>query len=316
MLIRSFSPTFGLVATEPAQWLRDQGWQVELFPPGLRLDREKALELIADCDALVTGMTPLDRAMLLAAPRLKVITMHGTGVHHIDLAAAKERGVVICNVPGGNQRAVAELTLGLVFSLARSIPQARQQVLEGGWSPVIGCELGGKTLGIVGLGKIGQEVARLARALGMEVVVYNRTPRPTLAAELGLSCLPLEDLLARADFICLHLPLTPQTRGLIGARELALAKPGAFLLNLGRGGVVDEEALYQALVQNRLAGAALDVLAQEPPQGNPLLELPQVIVTPHIGGYTVESLSTVGWTCARNIAAVLSGGQPPHPVNT
>lgn len=279
------------------------------------MDRAKAKELIADCHGLVTGVAPIDREMLLAAPHLKVVTMHGTGTDHIDLAFAKERGVVVCNVPGGNQRAVAELALGLIFSLARGIPQARQQVLDGGWSPVIGCEVGGKTLGILGLGKIGQELARLGRALGMEVVAHTRTPRPALAAELGLTLLPLDELLARADFISLHLPLTPQTQGLIGARELALVKPGAFLLNLGRGGVVDEPALYQAMTQGLLAGAALDVLAQEPPQGNPLLELPQVIVVPHIGGYTVESLNQVGWTCARNIAAVLRGEQPPNPVN-
>lgn len=288
---------------------------MELWPQGQPLERAKTKELIADCDGLVTGVTPVDRDMLMAAAKLKVITMHGTGTDHIDLGFAKERGVVVCNVPGGNQRAVAELALGLIFSLARSIPQARQQVLDGGWSPVIGREVSGRTLGILGLGKIGQELARMARALGMEVVVHTRTPRPELATELGLTFLPLNELLSKADFISLHLPSTPQTQGLIGQQELALVKPGAFLLNLGRGGVVDEAALYLALTQGRLAGAALDVLEQEPPQDNPLLELPQVIVVPHIGGYTVESLSLVGWTCARNIAAVLKGEQPPHPVN-
>ncbi|BEQ15616.1 phosphoglycerate dehydrogenase [Desulfoferula mesophila] len=315
MLIRSFSPTFGKIATEPAQWLRDQGWQVELCPQDHPVDQATARDLVGDCDGLVCGMTPIDRQMLLAAPRLKVVSMHGTGTGHIDLEFARQRGVVVCNVPGGNQRAVAELALGLILCLARGIPQARQQVLEGGWSPVIGCEIKGKTLGILGLGKIGRELARMARALGMEVVAYNRTPLPEFAAQLGLALVPLDELLAKADFISLHLPGTPETMGLIGKRELALAKPGAYLLNLGRGGVVDEAALYQALTQGRLAGAALDVLAQEPPQDNPLLELPQVIVVPHIGGYTMESLNQVGWTCARNIAAVLKGEKPPYPVN-
>lgn len=313
--ICSLSPSFGLYSAEPVQKLKDKGWEVVPRPPDMSLDRDSVLEFFRDCDGVVPGMVKMDRAMMEALPRLKVIAVHGAGVDHIDLEAASQLGKAVCNVPGGNARAVAELTLGLMLSLARRIPWADRLVKDGGWSTVMGCQLGGRTLGIVGLGQIGKELARLAGCMGMKLLAHGRTHDQEFTARHGIAWLPLDDLLAASDFVSLHLPGTPETMGLIRAPQLALMRPGSFLLNLGRGGVVDEEALLRSLELGHLAGAALDVFAREPLGESPLARLPQVISTPHMGGFTVESAAEVGRICAQNLAAVLEGQTPPHLVN-
>jgi D-3-phosphoglycerate dehydrogenase len=236
-------------------------------------------------------------------------------VDHIDCKAAEELGIAVCNVPGGNARAVAELTLGLMLSLARRIPWADRLVKDGGWATVMGCQLGGRTMGIVGLGKIGKELARLAGCMGMKLMAHGRTQDREFTERHAVTWAPLNDLLAASDFVSLHLPGTPETMGLIRAPQLALMRPGSFLLNLGRGGVVDEDALLQSLEQGHLAGAALDVYAREPLGDSPLAKLPQVISTPHMGGFTVESAAEVGRICAQNLTAVLEGRMPPYLVN-
>ena len=174
--ICSLGPSFGLHSTEPAQWLRDKGWEVVTRPPDFKMSREAALEFFKGCDGLIPGMIKMDREMMTALPRLKVIAMHGVGVDHIDLKAAEELGIAVCNAPGGNARAVAEFTIGLMFALARRIPYADRLVKDGGWAPVKGCQLGGRTLGIVGLGRIGKEVAALAGGYGHEA--HGLWPHP------------------------------------------------------------------------------------------------------------------------------------------
>ncbi len=315
MRICSLSPTFGIYTQEPARRLRDKGWEVITRPPEMSLDRESVLRFFADCDAAVPSMVKVDREMLAALPRLKVLSVHGAGVDHIDLEAASQRGVAVCNVPGGNARAVAELTLGLMLSLARRIPWCDRLVKDGGWTMNLGLELGGRTLGIVGLGRIGKELARLAGCLGMRVVAYGRTQDQEFTARHGVAWLPLPELLMTSDFVSVHLPRTAETKGLIGAAQLAMMRPGSYLLNLGRGGVVDEEALYQSLVQGHLAGAGLDVFTKEPLGESPLARLPQVVATPHMGGFTLEGAAEVSRVCALNLEAVLEGRMPPHLVN-
>lgn len=313
--INSLSPSFGLYATEPVQRLRDKGWEVNTLPPDLSLDRASVMNFLQDCDAMVLGTVRVDREMMAALPRLKAIVMHGAGLDHIDLEGASQLGIAVCNSPGGNARAVAELTVGLMFSLARRIPWCDGLLKQGGWAMNMGMGLEGRTLGIVGLGRIGKELTRLAAGLGMRVAACGRTHDQEFTARHGVAWLSLPELLAAADFVSIHLPGSPQTAGLIGAAELALLRPGSCLLNLGRGGVVDEEALYQSLVQGHLAGAGLDVFAHEPVGESPLVQLPQVVATPHMGGFTLEAAARTGSLCAQNLEAVLEGRMPSHLVN-
>ncbi|MCF8042940.1 MAG: phosphoglycerate dehydrogenase [Desulfarculaceae bacterium] len=313
--ICSLSPSFGLYSAQPVQELKDKGWEVVPRPPEMSLERDSVLEFFRGCDGVVPGMVKMDQEMMAALPNLKVIAVHGAGVDHIDHKAAEDLGIAVCNVPGGNARAVAELALGLMLALARRIPWADRLVKDGGWATVMGCQLGGRTLGIVGLGKIGKELARLAGCMGMKLMAHGRTQDREFTERHGVTWAPLDDLLAGSDFVSLHLPGTSETMGLIRAPQLALMRPGSFLLNLGRGGVVDEDALYQSLQQGHLAGAALDVFSYEPLGESPLAKLPQVISTPHMGGFSVESAAEVGRVCAQNLAAVLEGRMPPHLVN-
>lgn len=313
--ICSLGPTFGLHAVEPALWLRDKGWEVITRPPNFRVSRETVLEFLGGCDGLIPGMVRFDRELMAALPDLKVIAVHGVGVDHIDLEAADDLGIAVCNAPGGNSRAVAEFTLGLMLALARRIPEADRLVKDGGWGPVTGCQLGGRTLGIVGLGKIGKEVASLAAGVGMKLMAYGRTQDREFTERLGIAWASLEELLAASDFVSLHLPGTPRTRGLIRAPQLAMMKPGSYLLNLGRGELLDEADLQKSLEDGHLAGAALDVFSREPLGESPLAKLPQVIATPHIGSFTKETALEVGFMCAHNLAAVLEGRTPPYLVN-
>lgn len=285
---------------------------------GLALLRREAeviqatgLSGLGGVDALVVrSRTTVSREVLSAAsPRLRVVGRAGAGVDNIDLQAARELGVVVVNAPGASATAVAELTLGLMLSLARRIPTAHAGLQRGEWhkGELHGALLHGKTLGIVGVGRNGSAVAGLAAALGMRVLGHD--PNLSEAALRGRGVQPseLESLLAQSDFISLHVPLNDQTRGLIDAARLAHTKPGAFLINTARGGVVDESALLQALEAGRLAGAALDVFEREPPGPSPLLQHPAVVATPHIGAQTVEAQQQIAADIASEVLAALRG---------
>jgi D-3-phosphoglycerate dehydrogenase len=277
------------------------------------------LRRVADVEGLVVrGATRVTRAVLEAAPRLEVIGRAGAGVDTIDVDAATERGVVVMNTPGGNTTAVAEHTLALLLALARRVPAADASLKAGRWekSRLQGVELFGKVLGIVGLGRIGGEVARRALAFRMQVVAYDPYLTREAAARLGIESVELDDLLARADFISVHAPLTPETRHLLGEAALARVKPGVRLVNCARGGLVDEAALARALATGRVAGAALDVLEQEPPPpDHPLVGLPQVIVTPHLGAATDEAQAAVALAIAEQVADALVRGVVVNAVN-
>lgn len=269
----------------------------------------------SEYDAIITRSGTAVAADLLDAggERLKAVGRAGIGVDNIDINAATARGVAVVNAPNGNVVAAAEHTIALLFALCRNIPHADHLLREGVWGKnrFMGTQVAGKTLGIIGLGKVGTQVARRAQALDMEVIAYD----PFVEQGPDVPLVSLDDLLRQADFVTLHVPLTPVTADMIGARELDLMKDNAYLINCARGRVVDEAALYDACKSGRMAGAALDVFADEPLTGSPLLELDNVILTPHLGGTTQEAMRASSLEVAAQVRALLLGEYPTHIIN-
>jgi len=273
---------------------------------------------IADYDALIVrSETRVDARVIDAGSRLKVIGRAGAGVDNIDVDAATRAGVLVVNAPSGNTIAAAEHTMAMMLALARHIPQADQAVKAGRWerSRFLGTELRDKVLGVVGLGSIGREVAHRAQAFGMRVIASDPMLSEERASQLNVKLVPFEELMAEADLVTLHVPLTRETHHLIDARVLAGAKQGLRLINVARGGIVDESALRDALRDGQVAGAALDVFEQEPPGENPLLSLPQVVTTPHLGASTEEAQISVALEISDQVIAVLDGGLPRFALN-
>lgn len=282
-------------------------------------DREHLRSALANAHALIVrSSTTVDEDLLEAAPNLRVIGRAGVGVDNIDLEAATSRGIPVINAPAGNTVSAAEHTMALILSVARRIAAADRSIRAGEWdrSRYAGRELRGKVLGLVGAGRIGGEVVKRARAFGMRVIAHDPYLTPERAAKLGVVRVDLGELIARADVITLHLPLTPATEGLIGREELAAMKPTALLINVARGGIVDEDALVDALEAGELAGAALDVFVEEPlPEGSRLLQAPGVVLTPHLGAATVEAQELVASEIAQGIRAALLDGDLSRAVN-
>lgn len=269
---------------------------------------------VRDADALIVGADPVTRRVLDAGPRLKAVAKHGVGVDNIDLAAALARNIVVTNAPGGNTDAVAEMALTLLLALWRGVPRADRTMRARRWEPRLGRQVRGRLLGIVGLGRIGRAVAERAQALGLQVIAYDVIEDQEYAVGHAIQYIDLGELLRTADAVSVHAPLSPATRGLLGAHELALMRPDAVLVNLARGGVVDERALAEALTTGRLAGAAVDVFDHEPPWDSPLLGLENVILTPHIAAYTPEAMARVDTIVASDVVAVLRDERPAYPV--
>jgi D-3-phosphoglycerate dehydrogenase len=283
-----------------------------------KLAEPELIAVIPPFDALVVrSETQVTEPVIAAGRALKVVGRAGVGVDNIDVAAATRRGILVVNAPRGNIIAAAEHSIGLLFAVARWIPQADASVKRGEWtrSKFTGVEVRGKTLGIVGLGNIGSEVAKRAQGLEMEVIAFDPAVPQERAEQFNVALVTLDELLTRADFITIHAPLVEKTRGLIGARELQLIKPSARLVNAARGGIMDEAALYAALQEGRLAAAAADVFAEEPPGEHPLLSLPNFVATPHIAASTVEAQSSVAFDVAEEVATVLAGELPRYAVN-
>lgn len=274
--------------------------------------------IIGNYDALIVrSQVKVDAALIAAGARLVVIGRAGVGVDNVDLDAATRAGITVVNAPTGNTIAAAEHTLALLFALARRIPAADASVRRGEWkrSQFTGVELRGKTLGIVGLGKIGLAVADRARALEMTIIGADPYVTAEQAALHGVERVELDDLLVRADVVTLHVPGGRSTRGLIGPERIARMKPGAFLLNVARGGIVDEAALAEALASGRLGGAAIDVFEREPPVDSPLLGAPNTVLTPHLGASTAEAQVAVATEVAAQVLDVLDGRPARYAVN-
>lgn len=296
--------------------LREAGYELVESPHDRPLTAAEIAPLLTDVDAAILGLDEVTAESVAGASRLRVISRYGVGVDNIDIAAMTARGIVVTVTPGANSVAVAELTMGLILALARHIPCADREVRQGKWGRKTGVELSGATLGLIGLGRIGRDVARRAYAFGMAICYYDPFPPPAEAvAGFTARACSLEDLLTGSDFISLHLPLSEETRNLINAAALARMKPSAYLINTARGGLVDEQALYEALSSGRLAGAAFDAFAQEPPGDSPLLRLDNFIASPHAGSATAQTTLRMGLMASENALAVLRGERPDGVVN-
>ena len=281
-------------------------------------DRPTLLAALAEAHAvLIRSATQIDAEALAAAPQLKVVARAGVGLDNVDIKAATEAGVMVVNAPTSNIVSAAELTIGHILSLARHIPAAHASLAAGEWkrSKYTGVELFEKTVGIIGLGRIGALIAARLQAFGVEIVAYDPYVTATRAQQLGATLVSLDELLAASDFVTIHMPKTPETTGMIAAAELKRMKKTAFVINVARGGLIDEDALYDALVAGEIAGAGLDVFVAEPPIEKKLLGLPNIVVTPHLGASTDEAQEKAGVSVARSVKLALEGELVPDAVN-
>lgn len=303
------------VSEQAVAVLREQGITAEVSPT--LLEEELIAKLPPYDGMIIRSQTKVNARVIAAATNLKVIGRAGVGVDNVDLDAATNKGVIVLNAPDGNTISTAEHTIAMIMALARNIPQAHSTLKAGRWDrkSFTGVEINGKTLGIVGMGRIGTEVARRMRAMGMNILACDPFLTEDKAAKLGVRLVTLEELLANADFITFHTPLTKETKGLLNAETLKQTKPGVRIVNCARGGIIDEEALAEAIEAGHVAGAALDVFSEEPPTNQRLINLPQVIVTPHLGASTAEAQVNVAIDVAREMAKVLKNEPFKNAVN-
>lgn len=295
--------------------LKQAGVEVDVK---LKLSEAEIIDIINDYEGvMVRSATKITRPIIEASENLKIIGRAGVGVDNIDLVAATEKGIVVVNSPEGNTVAAAEQTVAMIMASARNIPQAHKALKDGKWdrNKYMGMELRGKVLGVLGLGKIGGEVARKARGLDMEVIGYDPFTSPERAKNLGVELAEFNDIITKADFITCHLPLTPETKYLLGAEQFAMMKPTAKVLNVARGGVINEAELAEALQAGKIGGAALDVFEKEPATEGPLFEMDNVIVTPHLGASTEEAQVNVAIDVAEEMVRMFNEEPVKNAVN-
>lgn len=303
----------GLVCDEARQMLLDAGFELICNETGDRLTREDQKEMIKDAYAIIAGTEKYDADMLSGAENLKVIIRFGVGTDNFDLAAMREKGIAVGVI--ANYNSVAEFALTLMLGMIKNLPKFDATVREGKWTRYPMGELSGKTVGLVGFGRIGRRLGELLKGFGVNLLVHDPYMPGEAIAAFGAAPVSLEELLQQSDIVSLHLPATPQTRHLINAETLAHMKNGAYLVNTARGALIDEAALYDALVSGKLSGAALDVFETEPvTKGNPLFDLPNIVLAPHVSAMSYETNYNGGITCARSILLVLGGGEPVYPI--
>ncbi len=282
------------------------------------LSEEELVEKISEYDALVIRSgTQVTRRVIEAADRMKIIGRAGVGVDNVDVEGATEKGIIVINAPEGNMLSAAEHTIAMMMSLARNIPQANESLKSKKWErkKFMGVEVNGKTLGVIGLGRIGAEVAKRAQGLEMKVLAYDPFVSEERAKEMGVTMRSVQEIAKEADFVTVHTPLTKETRNIIDAEEFDLMKNSTRIINCARGGIINEEALADALNNNKIAGAAVDVFVNEPPFDSPLLDCEKLIVTPHLGASTKEAQVNVAVSVAEEIVSVLTGGNAKNAIN-
>ena len=303
--------TFGKINKEPVERLRKADCEVILNPYGRPLTEDEMIDLAKDADAIIVGNDKVTKRIMENCKKLKIVAKHGVGVDGIDVQAAKELGITVTNAPATNNEEVADLAFGFMLVLARGICKANMDTKNGKWIKPVGISLHGKTIGIVGVGAIGTAVARRARGFSMNILGYDVKENEE-AKEVGTEFVALDTLLKESDFISLHLPLNEGTRNLLSKEKFQIIKKGAILVNTARSQLVDTEALYQALTDGTLRGYGTDVYDFEPPEHLPFFDLENVVLTPHIGGTTIESNLRMGNTAVDNVLAVLQGQTPPN----
>ena len=303
------SRSFGKIGDSAKKVLTDAG--IEITNISADFDQAHFEKIIPEFDALIIGAHDFSEADMERCPNLKIICKHGVGLDNIHVNKAKELGIAVCNAPGTNSNAVADLALGLMLSVCRKISHSAALVREGVWKSHIGEDVCGKTLGLLGFGAIAKGVARRARGFGMKILAYDPfvTQLPE-EFEGWVELCDMDKVITSCDILSVHIPLTPETKNTISTEELAKMKQGSYVINTARGGIVDEMALYEALKSGHLNGAAMDVVESEPmTPDHPLLSLDNVVVTPHIAMYSKEAINAVSLICAENVVACLTGGQ-------
>lgn len=284
-------------------------------PTGRPLTEEELIPLLQGCDGYVAGLDFITGKVIEACPDLKVISRYGVGYDRVDIQAAKEAGVVVTNTPGVNSEAVGELAFALILAVARKIPHLNADTRAGGWMRSTGFECLGKKIGIFGLGAIGRVVARCAQGFGMEVMAYDPYINEDYCRENNIAVKTFDECISEADVISLHLPLMESTRHIIGREAIAKMKDGVVIINTSRGGIIDEEAAYDALKSGKLGGLGLDAFENEPPKDSPLFEFDNVVVTPHTGAHTKEATANMANASVKNVIDVLSGNECRFIVN-
>lgn len=304
--------SFGKTSNVPFEMLAKYDYEIIRNESGKQYSEAELLDIIEDIDGMIVGLDTISAAVLNKAKKLKVITKYGVGLDNIDLQEAKKLGIKVTFTPGANNESVADLAFTLMLSLSRSVIKLDNIVRNNRWEKVIGTEIYGKTIGILGTGAIGKGVARRAKGFDMEVLAYDIYPDHDFAEKNGIKYVDKKTILEKSDFISLHVPLTDEMYHFIGEEELNLMKKTAYIINTARGGIINEEALYKALKEKKIAGAALDAFETEPPVGNKLLELDNIILSPHCGASTTDATNRMGVIAVEGLVSVLEGMEPKY----
>lgn len=301
--------------SDAAELLVQAGCEIVKSPYPHPVKENQLVRIIGEMDAAIVGMDEVTAKVIKAANKLKVIARYGVGIDTVDVETATKQGIIVTNAVGANENAVADLVFGLILCLARKICRADASVRQRRWESIAGIEIWQKTLGVIGTGKIGRRVIKRAQGFDMNILAYDISPDPGFAEKFGVQYVSLEDLLRKSDFITIHVPLTPETTGLIGEKQMNLMKKSAYLINTARGKIVDEKALFIALKEKKIAGTALDVFSQEPPGFTDLFTLNNVVATPHMAAHTKEALKKMDLICVENVIRVLNDRKPVSAVN-
>lgn len=299
---------------ETVRLLQETGFAVREIRDAGAMDGEALARAIGNADAVMAGMERYSAAVLSRLPNLKLISRRGAGVDNIDMGAAQRQGIRVANTPGVTSAAVADLTMLFILAFDRQLGAHDALMKQGIWSKILADGLVGKTLGLVGFGGIAREVAARAKSFGMQLLCYYRNREEAAERACGIQYAPLDELLAKGDYVSVHVPLTEQTRAMFGAAEFARMKPNAVFINTARGAVADEAALAEALRSGIIRGAAVDVYAEEPCKASPLMGCENVILTPHVGSFTRQTFAAMNRMCAENIIAFLQNGTCEHLV--